>query len=139
MVQGKQVPDSASIAREFQHFYYIQLTSPLESSTAFIEQVRAYLQKSALPRLTEDMLSELKWPITSEEVGKAIANLPPGKSPGPDCFTKYYKTLFSTLVYPMCTYFNHITSDNPLPKDAPMAHITVLPKPGRNPQYCTNY
>ena len=51
----------------------------------------------------------------------------------------YYKTFSENLGAPICDYFNLINILNPLPPEALLAHITVLPKPGKDPQHCANY
>lgn len=85
-------------------------------------------------------LEEMERPISVKELGKVITALPMGRSPGPDGFTNmYYKKFLSILLYPLCSYFISITSSNPLPPEALLAHVMVLPKPGKDPQHCTNY
>lgn len=58
----------------------------------------------------------------------------------PDGFTNaYYKKCISTLAFPLCSYFNSITVSNPLPPEALLTHVTVLPTLGKDPQHCASY
>lgn len=43
------------------------------------------------------------------------------------------------LVEQMCQYFIANTASNPLPKEVLLAHITVLPRLGKEPSFCSNY
>ena len=75
-----------------------------------------------------------------EEVESVVSLLPSGKSPGPDGFTnQYYKVMFNTIGPHLCTYFNAVTRDSPLPPEALLAHIVVLPKQGKDPRQCASY
>lgn len=59
--------------------------------------------------------------------------------PRQDGFTnRYYKKLSPILLKPVCYYFNAITTSNPQPKEALLAHITVFPKTGKDSDYCPN-
>lgn len=85
-------------------------------------------------------LEEMERAISMEELGGAIAALPMGKSPGPDGFTSmYYKKFSSILLAPLCRYLNSNSALNPLPPEALLAYVTVLPKTGKDPQHCASY
>lgn len=65
-----------------------------------------------------------------------MRSLPNEKSPGPDGFTKeYYKTFLSQL----CKYFNSIAGGKEIPPEALLAHITVIPKEGKDPTIPQSY
>lgn len=86
-----------------------------------------------MPVLPPAVLEMMEQPITTEGLGRVIATLPLGKSPRPDGFTNVYYTKFlSTLIHPLCEYFNSITALNPLPPEAVVAHVVVLPKSGKD-------
>lgn len=100
-----------------------------------VDEIRDYM-----PALPSVVIEEIECPITTEELGRVIATLPIGKSLGPDGLTNvYYKKFISRLASPLCGYFNSINASNPLPPEALLAYITVLPKPGKDLQYSANY
>ncbi|XP_077341390.1 uncharacterized protein LOC143986857 [Lithobates pipiens] len=102
-------------------------------------EIRDYIISSGMPSLAMEVTEEINMPITVEEVNGVIANLAMGKSPGPDGFTNlYYKRFVSILGAPMCKYLSAINTSNPLPPEALLAYITVLPKAGKDPQHCSN-
>lgn len=102
--------------------------------------MREYIRKSTLPALSPRIIEKLEGPITIEGISKAIGNLPMGKSPGPDGLTNaYYKKFVHILAIPLCSYLKKITASNPLPPEALLPYVTVLPEPGKDPQYCANY
>lgn len=93
-----------------------------------------------MPTLSNVFIEKLECPITIKKVNKAIENMPMGKSPGPDGPTNaYYKKFNTILVSPLCSHFNKIMALNPLSTEALLAYVTVLPKPGKDPNYCVNY
>lgn len=82
----------------------------------------------------------LESPVVLSDIEATIKSLPNGKSPGPDGYTKaYYSTFFPLLAGPMCSYFNSIAKGNSIPPEALLAHITVLPKEGKDPTLAQNY
>lgn len=68
---------------------------------------------------------------------KAMAN---GKAPGPDGFTVAYYRSFADILLPQLTrYANTIPTGGTLRPETLHAHITVLPKPGKDPSNCGSY
>lgn len=60
-----------------------------------------------------------------------------GKSPGPDGLTSSYFLKYADLLQPtLTTYLNSLTKTGRIPPDVLRAHITVLPKEGRDPAFC---
>lgn len=103
-------------------------------------KIQEYLHSYGLPPLTEDQQTELDTPITVEEIVSTIKALPNGKSPGPDGYTKaYYKKFSQILVSQMCKYFNSLTRGNCIPPEALLAHISVIPKEGKDPTTPQSY
>lgn len=80
---------------------------------------------------------EIDRSISINEINEAISTLSIGKSLGPT--NSYYKKFLSRLGVPICSYFNSINASNPLPTEALLAYITVIPKSGKDPQHCANY
>ena len=52
-----------------------------------LEEVDRLLEKFNLPRLNQEEIKIMNYPITSTEIEAMIKNLPKNKSPGPDGFT----------------------------------------------------
>lgn len=66
--------------------------------------------------------------------------LPNGKSPGPDGYSKaYYAKFLPLLQNHMCRYFNSLATNHQIPPEALLAHITVLPKEGKDPTLPQSY
>ena len=141
---GKEIEDTKTIAAEFHRFYtelYNIQTTPLRGEgRREKEEIEKYIKDSKLPTLPLRIIKKLEGPITTEEICKVIKNLPNGKSPGPDGLTNvYYKKYSEILVMALCNYFNKLTDSNPLLPEALAAHVTVIPKAGKDPQFCANY
>lgn len=82
----------------------------------------------------------MKSPITAAEIESTVKSLPNGKSPGPDGFTKvYYATFTPLLISPMCRHFNSLANGNIIPPEALVAHISVIPKEGKDPTVPQSY
>lgn len=144
IVGNKQVIDSHKIAAEFQRYYRslynIEGDKRGEEGGGVRQEIREYLRTSELPVISTAAMEEMEQPITVEELGKVVGGLALGKSPGPDGFTNiYYKKFLPELAQPFCDYLNSIKTSSPLSTEALMAHVTVLPKEGKDPQVCANY
>lgn len=83
------------------------------------------------------MAQDLDCPLSETEAKLALKQMKPDKSPGPDGLTVgYYKTCTELLL----TFFlNFFASPTLLPLDLLTAHITVIPKPGKDATLVTNY
>uniref|UniRef100_A0A803JYC0 Reverse transcriptase domain-containing protein n=1 Tax=Xenopus tropicalis TaxID=8364 RepID=A0A803JYC0_XENTR len=78
--------------------------------------------------------------IPIEEIEEAIADMPPGRTPGPDCLpAEWYKAHSQTLSPKLCTLYNNLTDTNVLPESCYMAHITLIPKVGKPSDDCGSY
>lgn len=114
-MHNKQIANTQSIATEFHRFYKalynIQSSSSSTRDRRRVEEIREYFKDSAMPVLPPTVIEQIERPITTKELGKVVAALPMGKSPGPDGLTNaYYKKCISTLAFPLCRYFNTITA-----------------------------
>lgn len=91
-----------------------------------------------LPKLPISSLEALEGKITTSELRSALkAN---GKAPGPNGLTvTYYRVFSDTLIPRLAAYANSISHGGALRPETPHAHITVLPKPGKDPSVCGSY
>lgn len=81
-------------------------------------------------------------PISSGEYMRAIKikMLKPHKAPGPDGYTLAYYKAFAPILAPrFIKAFNSLLEDRPIPIDTLRAHITVIPKEGKDHAHCMNY
>lgn len=63
-----------------------------------------------------------------------------GKAPGPDGLTiQCYNNLFPLLGMHMVKVFNAVGQTTAYPPDALLAHISVIPKKGKDPLDCGSY
>lgn len=75
-----------------------------------------------------------------EELQRAVGGMKPGKAPGPDGFTlQYYQALLLLLGPYMVRMFNGLGDGATLPRDTLRAHISLIPKEGKDPSACGSY
>ncbi|XP_077309868.1 membrane-spanning 4-domains subfamily A member 8-like [Lithobates pipiens] len=75
-----------------------------------------------------------------DEITNALKQLKPGKSPGPDGLTvAYYKTFADILKPHFLSALKSFTEPINPPAEFLQAHITVIPKSGKDPSVVTNY
>lgn len=102
--------------------------------------IHKFLIDNGLPTLDDTDSQSLKDPITEPELMTAIKARKTGKSPGPDNLTAHYYKAFSTVLIPhMLKTFNHLKDPQEIPVDFLRVHVTVLPKPGKDPLDCASY
>lgn len=104
------------------------------------EGIDEYLKDLRLPELTQDQLDQLSSPFTLKEITTAINSLKLGKSPGPDGFSAgYYKKFKEILAPQLQQYFNGVSFESPFRSESLLAHISVIPKEGKDITLCQNY
>ena len=102
--------------------------------------IQDFLIKSGLPILDTTDTGVLEDKITPSEIQEVIKKLKTGKSPGPDGFTAiYYRSLPDILSEPLAKALNSLSNQREVTPDWLSAHITVLPKPNKDPTECTRY
>lgn len=62
-----------------------------------------------------------------------------GKASGPGGFSSYYKVFLEELTPHFLQAFNSISLHTAMPRDTLGAHISVIPKEGRDLLQCQNY
>lgn len=119
------------IANKFRDFYSTLYNLPKGTST--LTALAECITLSQMPQIPADAGEEMEAPITVEELQRALGGMKPGKAPGPDGFTlHYYQSLLPNLGPYMVRMFNALSSDTNFPRDTLNAHITVLPKEGKD-------
>ena len=66
-----------------------------------LEEVDRLLEKFNLPRLNQEEIKIMNYPITSTEIEAMIKNLPKNKTPGPDGFTREFHQTFREQLMPI--------------------------------------
>lgn len=135
---GQKVSHPRKIASSFREFYSSLYNLQTPSTPPL--QMDDYLRRSNMPKLPAESSELLAEPIAIEEIQKAVASMKVGKAPGPDGFTaQYYKTLLPALGENMQGFFSSLGSGSHIPRDTLIAHITVIPKEGKDVSACGSY
>lgn len=93
-----------------------------------------------MPRLSDTDRDSLKDLITTEELQSAVSAIKRDKASGPDELTaQYYKTLLPCLAQYMLKLFNALGSSATFTTETLLAHISVIPKEGKDLTSCGNY
>lgn len=93
-----------------------------------------------MPQLSTEDRGILEDPITIEGGQKAVGTSKQGKAPDPGSFTaQYYKTLLPSLTPYMVKLFNALVSSATFATDTLLAHISAIPKEGKNLASCRSY
>ncbi|KAM8977058.1 2-(3-amino-3-carboxypropyl)histidine synthase subunit 1 [Pelodytes ibericus] len=138
------VQKTTQIAEAF-HAYYNKLynISPeaiFPPDPQIHNSILSYLNRHMSQKISEQVAEDLDAPITIEELAEALKSTQNGKAPGPDGLTSiYYKTFKETLLPPMLKAFNSLANGAILPTQTQEAHITLIHKPGKDPEHCGSY
>ena len=105
-----------------------------------LEEMDRFLEKFNLPRLNQEGIEIMDNPITSTEIEAVIKNIPEGKCPGPDNFTReFYQTFREELMPILLKLFQKIAEEGILPSSFYEATITLIPKPDKHNTKKENY
>ncbi|XP_018419792.1 PREDICTED: protein-glutamine gamma-glutamyltransferase E-like [Nanorana parkeri] len=84
--------------------------------------------------------SLMESPISNSELETTLKLTQAGKAPGPDGFSvTYYKRYLPILATPFLNALNSLYTAHAPPPDSLRAHITVIPKEGKDPSLCPSY
>ena len=141
---NKIVHDSEGIASAFRDFYNKLYNIHSSDSKVTLNQtqdkIKQYLSKINVPNISQEQRKILVTPFTLEEMYKAIDSLKLGKSPGPDGLSASYYKKFKKLLAPhLVEYFNALGESDGLRQESLLAHITVIPKEGKDTTDCANF
>lgn len=137
--------ETTKIAQRFQEYYTTLYNlpnshKPKDLSGTKRDIISQFLEDSGLPSLSDLDTQTLEELITTIELSEASKTLKTGKSPGPDGLTAHYYNTFLTPLAPhMVKIFNFLKDPCETPQDFLRAHVTVLPKPNKDPLECTSY
>lgn len=141
---GCKIVTNEDIVNKFVTYYtHLYNLAPLHTqsrNTVRKQMINDFLATYTPKRFYDQEASVLDHPISPEEVHTALKQLKPGKSPGPDGLTSDYNKSFQEILWPyFLKAFNSISPDHPPPRDLLTAHITVIPKPNKDPSLVSNY
>lgn len=143
--QGRSKVTAPDIASQFEAYcstlYNLdtQADGPSNNNTRQ-SLIKNFLKEHCPKPIDREDARQLEHPISEDELKNAIKQLKAGKSPGPDGFTAvYFKTFTEALTGPFLKAFNSLSSST-LPFHRLLkAHITVIPKEGKDTTLVTNY
>lgn len=143
--QDQNLFTSADIAKQFRLYYEWLYQCPQDTyapkSRGLGEtKINTFLFESLMPSLDGHEADLLEAPFTTAELETALSRMKPGKAPGPDGLTMhYYKAFTKKLVPQLLQVFNSFRDGPPQRSQFLQAYITVIPKPDKDPQYCSNH
>lgn len=128
---------SSALRQYYRDLYNIVPHPPYDIFPNKSRSIQDYIQASDLPRLSDHILQALEAPITSDQLTNVLQLSPMGKSPGPDGLpASYYKSLSAPWSMHFLRAYNSIGEGSLFTKDTLRAHITLIPKEGKDHTEC---
>lgn len=125
------------IQKTFKDYYKMLYSSPENINKT---EIKNYLLKLDLPSLGINQNEALTSPITKQELDEAISKLKTNKSPGSDGYpNEFYRTFRQEVSSLLLESFNWTLQHAKIPPSWREAVISVIPKEGRNKEYCESY
>jgi hypothetical protein len=99
-----------------------------------------FLDRYQVPKLNQDQINDLNYPIFPKEIDAVINRLPSKKSTGPDGFSaEFYQTFKEDLIPVLHKLFHKIETEATLPNSFYEATITLMPKLHKDPRKKENF
>lgn len=129
--------DPIEINDTFRDFYFNLYTSSAPHDKA---SMMTFLDNINFPQVDTEAKDSLEETVKLQEVVDSIRKMQSGKSPGPDGYTvEFYKKFSSQLAPLLLEMFNHSFDQKHLPQTLTEASISLLLKPGKDPNDCGSY
>ena len=104
------------------------------------DEMETFFENLDLPKLSAESSLSLDKEINSKEIMEVISSLPNHKAAGPDGFSiEFFKEFSSKLSPLLLRMLNHSMLNSRLPPTLYIANISLIPKPGRDPNLVSSY
>lgn len=114
---------------------FIQFKAAIKTFLLLLYIQNTYLEENGQPSVPIDKKVTLEADFTMEEIQTAIGDLKNSRSPGLDGFASHFCKTFTEQLVPLFFFlnvFNFVSPNRPFPYQSPLAHISVIPKPGKD-------
>ena len=127
--KGEVIMDTAEIQSIIRDCYKQLYANKMDN----LEEMDKFLERYNLPRLNQEEIETMNRPITNNETGTVIKNLPTNKSPVPNGFTgDFYQTFREELTPILLKLFQRFAEEGTLPISFYETTITLIPKPDKD-------